>query len=115
MKVSHWAEIRRLSEIEGLSQRQIVRRLHCCGRTVKKALTMPQPPDETHRSPRGSVLDPHKSKIDALVAKYPELSAVRVLEEIRKGPAGYAGEISLVRKYLQKSRPARGRIYQEVC
>lgn len=114
MKVSHWAEIRRLSEIEGLSQRQIVRRLHCCGRTVKKALTMPQPPDETHRSLRGSVLDPHKSKIDALVAKYPELSAVRVLEEIRKGPAGYAGEISLVRKYLQKIRPARGRIYQEV-
>jgi len=115
MKVSLWAEIRRLAEIERLSQRQIVSRLHCCGRTVKKALALEQPPDETHRASRGSVLDPSKPKIDALVARYPELSAVRVLEEIRKGPAGYAGEISLVRRYLREIRPARGRIYQEVC
>lgn len=114
MKVALWAEIRRLSEVERLSQRQIIRRLRCSGRTVKKALAMTQPPDETHRSPRGSLLDPYKAKIDALVARYPELSAVRVLEEIRKGPTGYPGEVSLVRKYLRQIRPARGRIYQEV-
>ena len=36
MKVSQWAEIRRLAEVEGLSQRQIAERLRCCWRTVKK-------------------------------------------------------------------------------
>ena len=56
----------------------------------------------------------YKPKVDALIAKYPELSAVRVLEEIRKGPDGYSGQITLVRDYLRQIRPARGRIYQEV-
>jgi transposase len=114
MKVSQWAEIRRLAEVEGLSQRQIVQRLRCCWRTVKKALTMDHPPDETRRSRRGSLLDPYKPKIDDLIARYPQLSAVRVLEELRKGPEGYQGQISLVRSYLRQIRPARGRIYQEV-
>ena len=114
MKVSQWAEIRRLAEVERLSQRQIAERLHCSWRTVKKALAMQQPPDETRRPPRGSILDPYKQKIDALIAKYPELSAVRVLEEIRKPPDGYTGQISVVRDYLRQIRPARGRVYQEV-
>ena len=114
MKVAQWAEIRRLSEIERLSQRATARRLRCSHRTVKKALALAQPPDENRRAARGSILDPFKSKIDALVAKYPDLSAVRVLEEIAKGPEGYEGEISLVRQYLRQVRPARGRVYQEV-
>ncbi len=114
MKVSQWAEIRRLAEVERLSQRQIAERLGCCWRTVKKALRMPQPPDETRRPQRGSILDPHKPKIDALIAKYPDLSAVRVLEEIRKGPEAYPGEISVVRSYLRQIRPLRQRVYQEV-
>lgn len=58
MKVSQWAEIRRLSEIEGLSQRAIAGRLKCCARTVKKALTMDRPPEESRASQRGSLLDP---------------------------------------------------------
>jgi transposase len=114
MKVSQWAEIRRLAEVERLSQRQITERLRCCWRTVKKALTMQHPPDETRRAPRSSILDPHKPKIDALIAKYPELSAVRVLEEIRKGPEGFLGEITIVRGYLRQIRPIQQRIYQEV-
>lgn len=114
MKVSQWAEIRRLAEVEGFSQRQIAKRLRCCWRTVKKALAMLYPPNETPRRERGSILDPHKPKIDALIVKYPELSAVRVLEEIRKGPEGYPGQISVVRSYLRQIRPLRQRVYQEV-
>jgi transposase len=114
MKVSQWAEIRRLAEVERLPQRQIAERLRCCWRTVKKALGMLHPPDETRRPQRGSILDPHKPKIDALITKYPQLSAVRVLEEIRKGPEGYTGQVAVVRSYLRQIRPARGRIYQEV-
>lgn len=114
MKVSQWAEIRRLAQIEGLSQRAIARRLRCCQKTVKKALKMESPPDEAWAPERGSLLDPHKPKVDAIIAKYPELSAVRVLEEIRKGPEGYTGQITILRDYLRQIRPARGRIYQEV-
>ena len=38
MKVSLWAEIRRLHEVQRLSQRAIAKRLHCCTKTVSNAL-----------------------------------------------------------------------------
>ena len=114
MNVALWAEIRRLTEVEKLSQRAIARRLHCCDKTVRKALALEQPPTQTPAKPQHSILDPYHAQIDALIEKYPELSAVRVLEEISKGNEGYRGSISLVRRYLRQIRPARGRIYQEV-
>jgi transposase len=49
-----------------------------------------------------------------LVTQCPELSAVRIHEEIARGPDGYKGSTILVRRYLRTIRPARGRIYQEV-
>jgi len=104
MKVSQWAEIRRLIEVEKLSRRAIARRLGCCQRTVARALRLNQPPDEKRGPPRGSLLDPWKPKIDALLARYPELSAARVQEEICRGPDGYRGGITLVRNYLHQTR-----------
>jgi transposase len=114
MKVALWAEIRRLAEIEKLSSRAVSRRLHCSWRTVAAALELDQPPtrEVVHR---GSLLDAHRSKTDALLAKYPELSAVRIHEEIARGPDGYSGSACTVRRYLRTIRPARGRVYQEVC
>jgi transposase len=113
MNVALWAEIRRLAEIEKLSARAIARRLHCARHTVAEALQLDQPP--THKgSPRTSLLDPHRAKIDALLAKDPELSAVRIREEIARGPDGYTGSACVLRRYLRKVRPARGRVYQEV-
>jgi len=114
MKVSFWAEVRRLHEVEGRSRRAIATKLRCARKTVDRALDMPQPPDEGVGTKRGSILDPYKEKIDALVATSANLSAVRVTEEIRKGPEGYRGSVILVRRYLRTIRPARGRIYQEV-
>lgn len=114
MHVGLWAEIRRLKEVEKLSQRAIARRLHCCTKTVQKALKMREPPTQTPAKPAQSILDPYRPRIDALIDKYPELSAVRVLEEISKGDDGYSGGVSLVRRYLRQIRPVRGRIYQEV-
>lgn len=113
MKVSLWAEIRRLHEIERLSGRAIAQRLHCSTRTVTKALAMGQPPTG-RATPRTHILDPYHPQIEALLAKYPELSATRVLEEISKGPKGYRGSVYPVRRHLCKIRPARGRVYQEV-
>jgi transposase len=114
MKVSQWAEIRRLHEVEGLSQREIARRLRCDRMTVRKALAMSRPPDETTRAKRGSLLDPYKKKIDAMVSQFPGLSAVRICEEISRGPDGYRGSVITLRRYVRKIRPARGRVYQEV-
>ena len=113
MRVALWAEIRRLHEVERLSQAAIARRLHCHHRTVRKGLALPSTPAST-RGPCESLLDPYRAQIDALVAKYPGLSAVRVTEEISKGEDGYRGSVYPVRRYLHQVRPARGRVYQEV-
>jgi len=111
MNVGLWAEIRRLAEIEKLSGRAIARRLRCSRHLVTVALRLDQPPAR-QIGRRASLLDPHKAKINALVAKYPELSAVRVREEIARD--GYTGSAIVVRRYLRTIRPARGRVYQEV-
>ena len=68
MKVSQWAEIRRLVEVEKLSHRAVALRLRCCQKTVARALRMDHPPDEKRGPARGSLLDPWKPKIDALLA-----------------------------------------------
>ena len=113
MNVALWAEIRRLAEIEKLSVRAISRRLHCSRHTVAAALALPQPP---LRGPgrRAGLLEPYLDQIHGLLAKYPELSAVRIHEEIARGPTGYAGSTTVLRRYLRRVRPARGRVYQEV-
>ena len=54
---------------------------------------------------RAGILDPHRSKIDALLAKYPELSATRIHEEIVRGPDGYTGSACTLRRYLRTFRP----------
>ena len=113
MKVALWAEIHRLTEIDKLSGRLIARRLHCSRHTVAAALKLPQPP-ASRAAPRASVLDPYRDRIEELLAKYPDLSAVRIREEIARGQEGYTGSASVLRRYLRQVRPARGRVYQEV-
>src|SRR5438067_486402 len=113
MTFALWAEIRRLAEIDKLSSRVIARRLHCSRHTVAAALAMQQPPAPA-AARRVSLLDPYVAQIQELLAKYPNLSAVRIREEIARGPQGYTGSASVLRRYLRQLRPARGRVYQEV-
>lgn len=113
MNVALWAEIRRLKEIEKLSERKISLRLHCSRHTVAQAVRLVQPPSEGTVS-RGSILAPYTGQIDALLAKHPDLSAVRIHEEIARGPDGFHGSVTLVRRYLCGRRPRRSRVYQEV-
>jgi len=113
MNVAIWAEVRRLAEIEKLSGRAIAQRLHCSRHTVAAALELDRPPT-ARVSRRTSILDPHTAKIDVLLAKYPELSAERIREEIARGPEGYMGSAINIRRYLRTVRPSRGRVYQEV-
>jgi len=111
MNVALWAEIRRLAEIDQLSGRVIARRLHCSRHTVAAALELPQPPAPP-AARRASLLDPYVEQIKELLAKYPDLSAVRIREEIARGPQGYTGSASVLRRYVLQVRPARGRVYQ---
>jgi transposase len=111
MNVALWAEIRRLAEMEKLSSRAIARRLHCSRHTVAAALKLQQPPAQTTAA-RASLLDPYRERIQELLARYPDLSAVRIREEIAR--EGYTGGASILRRYLRQIRPACGRVYQEV-
>ena len=111
MNVGLWAEIRRLAEIEKLSARAITQRLHCSRHTVTKALGAPLPPS-SKRARRASLLDPYVDQIQELLSRHPDLSAVRIREEIAR--QGYVGSAIILRRYLRKVRPARGRVYQEV-
>jgi transposase len=113
MNIGLWTEIRCLAEVERLSGRAIARLLRCSRYLVAAALELDQPPSR-RAARRLSRLDPYKAKIDALVAKCPELSAVRIHEEIARGPDGYTGSAITVRRYLRTIRPKRGRVYQEV-
>ena len=107
MNVALWAEIRRLAEIEGLSGSAISRRLRCSRHTVAAALKLDRPPVR-QAARRASILDPYKAKVNALLAKSPELSAERIREEIARGPEGYTGSVISVRRYLRTVRPCAG-------
>ena len=113
MNVGLWAEIRRLAEMEKLSGWAISRRLRCSRHTVAAALKLVQPPTQ-QASQRASLVDPQKAKIDAILARHPDLSAVRIQQEIARGPDGYDGSACTLRRYLRTVRPTRGRVYQEV-
>ena len=100
--VEDWAEIRRLYKVEKLSKRAIARRLGLHRDTVTRALAEKEPP-RYQRSPRSSVLEPYKPKIQALLSQTPDLSGVRVLEILQD--EGYPGQVSVLRDYLRQVRP----------
>src|ERR671912_140376 len=56
------------------------------------------------RPPVATKLDAYKPIIEARLAAYPELSAVRLLDEIRA--AGYVGGYSQLKAFVRRVRPA---------
>lgn len=114
MKVSQWAEIRRLVEVEKLSHRAVALQLGCCRRTVARALRMDHPPDEKRSAPRGSLLDPRKPKIDAIIARYPQLSASACSGRDSPRSRRLPWPVNARSDLSAQVRPRRGRVYQEV-
>lgn len=110
MKQELWAEIRRLCLAEKLSQREVARRLGIDRGTVSRALK--SSPSRRKSRLRGSQLDCYKGQIKELVEQYPDLSAVRVTEEISRN--GYKGSLTLVRNYLRKIRPVKKEVYLRI-
>ena len=96
---------------EGASIRRIAQHLQISRRTVRRALAQLEqarttgPPAELPRPtpPRGSQLDAHEAAIAALLARYPEITARRIYEELRR--LGYAGGYTILSERVRQMRP----------
>ena len=112
LDVEQWAEIRRMSNVEGLTQRAIHRRTGIHRDTIRRALDSSQPPSYGPRPRRPSKLDSYRSEIERLLDHEPTLSGVRIREEIEK--LGYDGSKTILDDHLREVRPrfARPRSFQ---
>ena len=88
------------------SQRRIAKRLAVDRKTVAKVIAeheqartgeSPKP-----RKPRTSVLDPFEDKLAQLLERYPDITAVRMVEELRRG--GFQGGYTIVKDRLRDLR-----------
>ena len=81
LTVDDWAEIRRLHRAEGVSIKEIARRLGVARNTVRAALRSDTPPAYV-RAPRRSSVDDFESQIRALLAEFPRMPATVIAERI---------------------------------
>ena len=98
------AQMRRLVLVEGLKIETVARRFGVHHGTVRRALRDEAP--EPSR-PRTSELDPFKPYIVKRLFELPELTAVRLLGELRE--RGYARSLTLLRYYVAQVRQPRPR------
>jgi len=103
LSVEQWAEIRRMANVEGLSQREIRRRTGVHRDTIRRALASPKPPSYGPRPKRPSKLDPFHADIEELLEDDEALSGVRIREEIEK--LGYDGGKTILDDHLREVRP----------
>ncbi len=101
-----WAQVRAMAA-DGLSRREIARRLGIGRNTVRKLIEASEPPRYS-RAPAGSMLDPFGGVLRRLVEAWPEIKAPRVTEILRED-YGYDGSVDLVRKRLATLRPRQVR------
>ena len=97
-----WAQVRAMAA-DGMTQREIARRLGINRRTVKRLAEASEPPCY-ERAPAGSMLDPLEPVIRGLLEEWPEIKAPRVTELLRDD-YGYAGSVDLVRRRMARLRP----------
>jgi transposase len=100
--VEHWAEIRRLHFVVGLSIKEICRRTGRNRSTVRRAVRSERPPTY-RRPPVASKLEPHKAEIHRLLGDEPRMPATRIRELITE--SGYAGGRTILDNYLREIRP----------
>ena len=97
-----WAQVRTLAA-DGLSQREIARRLGINRRTVIRLARSERPP--RYRRPAvGSQLDSLEPVLRELVEQWPKIKAPRVTE-LLSAEHCYAGSERLVRERLRRLRP----------
>jgi transposase len=101
-----WAQVRALAG-DGLSEREIARRLGINRRTVRRLARADEPP-RYERAAAGSMLDPLEQVIRQLIEGWPQIKAPRVTEVLRDD-YGYVGSVDLVRRRMAALRPREAR------
>jgi transposase len=97
--VEDWAEIRRLHRAEGVSIKEIARRLGVARNTVRVALASDRPP-KYERAARGSVVDEFEPAIRVLLHEAARMSAPEIASRI-----GWSYSMSPLKRRLTLIRP----------
>ena len=97
---------------QGMSRRAITRALGVSRNTIRKILReQAKQRDAGHtvlekrpeRAPRAAKIDAFHARVEALLARYPDITAQRVFEILRD--EGFAGGYTGVKKHLRRVRP----------
>lgn len=97
-----WAEVHRLHHREGKSERAVARELKISRNTVRRLLSLSDPPAyERPRPP--SMLDPHRDAILAMLKEDATAPATVIREHLQA--QGYGGGITILKDYLRAVRP----------
>jgi transposase len=97
-----WAQVRALVA-DGVSEREIARRLGINRRTVARLASAEEPP-RYRRAAAGSKLDPFEPVLRRLLMEWPRIKAPRAAELLRD-EYGYIGSVDLVKRRLRELRP----------
>ena len=108
LSLEEWVDIRSLHK-QGYTIKGIVRELGVARNTVRKAIREGQSPGYTQRKQRATKLDPYKDYLRARLQEFPELSGVRLFEEIQA--QGYTGQMTILKDFL---RPLRTQIHRDL-
>ena len=98
-----WAQVRVLVA-DGVSEREIARRLGINRRTVARLAGSEQPP-RYRRPASGSQLDPLEPVLRRLLEEWPQIKAPP-MTEIMRVEYGYAGSVDVVKRRLRDLRPS---------
>ena len=99
LDVEDWAEIRRLHRAEGLSIKEITRRLGVARNTVRTALRSDSPP-VFDRKPRPSAVDAVEPAIRELLEEFPRMPATVIAERI-----GWDRSMTVLKDRVRDLRP----------
>ena len=99
LEVDDWAEIRRLHAAEGLSIKEITRRLGVARNTVRSAVRSDAPPVFA-RKPRPSAVDAVEVQIRELLTEFPRMPSTVIAERI-----GWNRSLTILKDRVRELRP----------